>query len=95
MPMPEPIVSGRTGRTYRWQPLDPSKAEDGATHGLRGPRSSTFLLKPWGIVAVGLWSGTCESFDSVRREIELVERKGLRGDADRSISRATFDGWLT
>jgi hypothetical protein len=95
-------------RTYHWLPLDPKKADYGASWGLRGPQGTTYLLitdlsyPDWThrLVAIGQYSGlynieTGRGADEIARDIEsiLKARAGNLG-IDRKIKKAEFDSWV-
>lgn len=92
-------------RVYRWQELDSAIAEHGAQWGLRGPKGTTFLLRPhdsdagaWALQAVGLYSGhfdgSPKAIASLAAELDSLEycAPGMTG-ADRRIPARVFDSW--
>lgn len=107
---PQDITADYYGmdRVYRWQPLDPTKADYGASWGLRGPKGTTYLLiggqpyPDWShrVVAVGQYSGLYD-MESGRGHEGLVNciESLLRAhpgncDIDRKIKKAEFESWI-
>jgi hypothetical protein len=107
---PQDITADYYGstRTYRWQPLDPEKADYGASWGLRGPQGTTYLLiagqpyPDWShrMIAIGQYSGLYDMESGrgtaeLTRDIEsiLKAHPGNLG-IDRKIKKADFDSWV-
>jgi hypothetical protein len=98
----------RQTRTYHWLPLDPTKADYGASWGLRGPQGTTYLLiadqsyPDWThrLVAIGQYSGlynmeTGRGSDEIARDIaSILKAHPGNLDIDRKIKKADFDSWV-
>lgn len=98
---PEPIVigSGNRLRTFKWERLDPAKAQYGAAWGLRGPQGFAAIIYDSGsgylhLTCCGLWTGVYpDSLAGMQQELAYIVRTGRNEDSDDRITKARFESW--